>query len=237
MKIRVINPVPNAIGTSDAEDIIRLKVKARPGTELSFQYIDQGKESIESAYEDALAVPGVIKAAIEAEREGMQAIVINCTADTGLVPVRECVGIPVVAPTMASMHLAAQLSHRFSIVTFLDRTRIRFEEMAWNYGVSHRLASVRSLDVPLSQIHHGEELVNSLYKVGKDCFEVDHAHALIMGCTAFELVSDQLRDEFHRAGIPILVLEPYSIALHLAEDLVDMGITHNKLTYPFPKSL
>jgi hypothetical protein len=33
----------------------------------------------------------------------------------------------------------------------------------------------------------------------------------------------------------VLVLEPYTIALHLAEDLVEMGYTHSKLTYPYPK--
>jgi len=237
MKIRVINPVPNAIGTSYSKDIARLTEKARSGTDLSFCYIDQGKNSIESAYEDALAVPGTIRAAIKAEQEGMDAIVINCTSDTGLSPIRECVQIPVVAPTISSMYLAAQLAHRFSILTFLERTRVRFEEIAWNCGLSHRLASVRSIEVPLTDIIHGKELVKNLFTIGKICIEIDGAHALIMGCTAFELVSNQLRDVFAQSGIPVQLLDPYSIALHLAEDLVEMGISQSKLTYPFPKAI
>lgn len=237
MKIGVISPIPGAIGVDDSGDIARLTAKARPGTELAFVYTQGGKPWIEGAYDDALAVPGVLKAAIEFEHSGMQAIVINCTADTGLNAVRECVSIPVVAPMMASMHLAAQLSSRFSIVTFMERTCLRFEEMARNLGLSDRLASVELISFYSENIENSDEMLEQLFEAGVRCVKEHKAHAMILGCTALEMAAGRLREKFKDAGIEILLLEPYSIALHLAEDLVDMGLSHSKLTYPSPREL
>ena len=238
MNIRVITPVPEPVGISLEGDIQRLKAVASPQTNVSVGYIKEGKPFIEIDYEDAYAVPATIEAAIQAESEGMNAIVINCTADTGLAACRECVSIPVVAPTESSMHLAAQLSDRFSVLTFSTRTVRRFEHMARVYGMAHKLASVRSIELPLDEMDHEDpELVQRLFEIGKKCVQEDGAHSLIMGCTAFEIVSQALQSFFSQIGMPILILEPYSIALHQAEGLAMMNISQSKLTYPYPKDI
>lgn len=234
--IRVLNPVAAAIVGSNEEEMVRLAQAAGPNTDLSFRYTYNAPESIEGDYEDALAVPGTVRAAIEAQQEGADGIVINCTADTGVAACRECVTIPVVAPAQASMHLAAQLAHRFSVLTFLQRTIPRFEEMAWRWGLGHRLSSVRSVEVPVLSVQHDrEKLARDLFAAGRLCVEQDGAHALILGCTAFEDVSDLLRLLFDEAGIAVLVLEPYVVAVRQAEALVTMNLSHSKLTYPPPK--
>lgn len=235
LRIRVINPVPGGVGISTKEDIDRLKAGASPETELSVSYITSGKPFIEGDFEDAYAVPGTVEAAIAAEREGMDAIIINCTADTGVSACRECVSIPVTAPTESAMHLAAQLSHRFSLLTFSRRTIPRFEKMAWKFGLGHKLASVRSVEIPLEKMDHQDEgLVRSLTLAGMQCIEADGAHCLLMGCTAFELVSQQLREKLAVKGRPVLILEPYWVALQQAESLVRMKLKHSKLSYPNP---
>jgi allantoin racemase len=236
VKIRVINPVAAAVGGSNEAEIARLTAAASQQTEISFRYIADGPLSIESDYEDALAVPDTVRAAIEAEQEGMDAVLINCTADTGLAACRECVAIPVVAPSMAAMHLAAQLVHRFSVLTFLDRTIPRFEDMAHRWGLGHKLASVRSVEIPVLSISDDETtLAHDLFDVGQRCVLEDGAHALVLGCTAFELVSAQTRGLFMQANTPVVLLEPYLVALRQAEALVLMGIGHGKLSYPYPK--
>jgi allantoin racemase len=238
MKIRVINPIPEGVGISTEGDIARLKAAERPGTEISVAYIKSGKPYIIGDYEDSLAVPGTIQAAIQAEREGMDAIIINCTADTGVSACRECVTIPVVTAMETSMYLAAQLSHKFSVLTFSNDTIVRYESMAWKFGLWHKLASVRSIEIQLAQMDHEDpNFVDALYRLGKKCVEEDNAHSLIMGCTAFELVSKPLQDFFRQAGIPILIIEPYAISVRMAETLAILKISQSKLSYPMPKDI
>jgi allantoin racemase len=238
MQIRVIIPIPEGVGISTEGDVGRVKAAAGPGTEISVAYVIGGKPYIIGDYEDALAVPGTIEAAIQAENEGMDAIVINCTADTGVLACRECVSIPVVTAMEASMYLAAQLSHKFSVLTFSSETIGRFERMAWGFGLWHKLASVRSIEIPLAQMDHEDTgFVNALYRLGRKCVEEDNAHSLIMGCTAFELVSKPLRELFKQMDIPVLIIEPYAISVRLAESLVKLGISQSKLSHPKPKSI
>ncbi len=237
IKIRVITPVLATGTPADKKETDRLISLAGPNAEVSNVYIRDGPQSIESEYEDALAVPATVEEARRAEREGADAIVLNCTADTGLKPCREVVSIPVVAPSLASMHLAAQLAHRFSVLTFLDRVNERFENMAWRWGLAHKLASVRSVRIPVLALGEDEErLAEMLFEVGRRCYEEDGAHALILGCTDFEEVSGPLRQRFVASDIPMLLLEPYLVSLRQAEALVSMQLSHSKLTYPDPKS-
>jgi allantoin racemase len=123
------------------------------------------------------------------------------------------------------MHLSVQLAHRFSVLTFSVRTIPRFERLAWKFGLWNRLASVRSVELPLEGMNHQDEgLLEALFLQGKRCVQEDGAHSLIMGCTAFELVSPALREKFRQEGMPILILEPYLVALKTAESLARMGI-------------
>jgi allantoin racemase len=238
MKIRVISPIlgesgPDAI---DARAQARISAAALIPAEISFAYIHQGPRSIESKYEDALAVPGTVEAAIQAEREGMDAVVINCSADTGLEACREALNIPVVGPSQAAMHLAAQLTHRFSVLSLLERVNQRFEEMAWNWGLAHKLASVRAVEVPLLDLSdNADGLVQKLFETGMRCIEQDGAHGLILGCTDFEDLIHPLQDKFRAANNPIVLFQPYLIAVHQAYMLVSMGILQSKLSYPCPK--
>lgn len=234
MKLRVIIPMLKSDEILPEADYPRLEAAAGPGTEISVRFIEHGPRKIESEYEDALAVPGTIEAAQRAEREGMDAVLINCTADTGLAPCREAVQIPVVGPTIAAMHLAAQLAHRFSVLSFLDRVNERFESMAFRWGLAHKLASVRSVDMSVLDIlHDDEKLARDLLEASLLC-QADGAHAVILGCTAFETVSSALNQLLAQAGVPMLVLEPFPIAVKQAEALVAMGLSHSKLTYPDP---
>jgi allantoin racemase len=228
-------PSPELIG---AEELNRITAAASPGTQIEIRFIQVGPIKIDSEYEDALAVPPTVEEAMAAEHEGADAIVINCTADTGLDACRECVSIPVLAPTRAAMHLAAQLSHRFSVLSFLEKVNGRFEDMAWRWGLAHQLASVRSVEVPIMEIGRDRDtLAQDLFAAGLTCYEEDGAHALIMGCTLFESVSDRVKIMFEEAGVPMLVLDPYIISVKQAEGLVRMGISHSKLTYPVPAIL
>lgn len=235
MKIGVLSPISGAYCTDEAFDHKRLQAKARPGTEIIVSYARGGRNSIEGAYDDALATPSVLSTARELEKKGVDAIVINCTADTAASALKECLSVPVVAPMMASMYLAAQLSHRFCVVTFMARTRGRFWEMARSLGLGDRFTSVELISSDCeNDIQNNDIVVTELVEAGKRNYECFGSHAMILGCTALEMVADKLKEEFEKIGLPMIVLEPYSIALHQAEDLVDMNLSQSKLSFPYP---
>ena len=95
MKIRVISPV-----TSDK--VVKITSQqylaaGRPDAQVSVVTLDQGTASIECRFERALATPGVVARAVEAEKDGVQAVISDCMEDPGVGEAREMVTIPVIA--------------------------------------------------------------------------------------------------------------------------------------------
>src|SRR5437773_8798057 len=94
MRIRVITPI---ITRRFSGVSIRNEDKQR-GIVVERVPIERGPASIESEFDEALAAPDVIARAIEAERDGCDAVVVNCFGDPGVRAAREAVGIPVLGP-------------------------------------------------------------------------------------------------------------------------------------------
>ena len=76
---------------------------APDGCKVTNAQIKLGPASIESAVDEVLAAPGVVEAAIKAESDGAQAVVIDCMLDPGLDAAREAVSIPVIGCGEAAM--------------------------------------------------------------------------------------------------------------------------------------
>ncbi len=233
-RIRIVTPVV-AEGLRVPGDVAGL---AGPGTELSVVQIERGPASIESAFDSVLAGPETVARILEAEREGMDAVVIDCMDDPALEAGREAVAIPVLGPSQTSMHLACLLGHRFSIVTVLERSVAPFEEQARRYGVAERLASVRWVDIPVLDLGlDRDRLVGDLVRESEAAVERDGAHVIVFGCTGMLGCAGEVRAALGglgHGGVP--VIDPIPAAVRVAEALVDLGLSHSKRTYPPPPS-
>ena len=74
MHIRVIVPV---ISKEFAAMVFeKCSAAAREDVELSMALLDYGPASIESEYDKALATPGTIEKIVQAEKEGVDAVVL-----------------------------------------------------------------------------------------------------------------------------------------------------------------
>ena len=82
------------------------RLVTRPDIRVSCEFIDRGPRAIETRVEAAIAAANMIPKAIEAEKGGAEAIVIDCFGDPGLEVLRECVSIPVVGPGATAMRIA-----------------------------------------------------------------------------------------------------------------------------------
>jgi allantoin racemase len=233
MKIRAVTPIITQVfGPMIIEEFEKV---ARPGTEISNVFVRSGPASVESAYDEALAAPEVIARVREAEEEGMDAVIINCFGDPGLDAAREVVSIPVLGPCEASMHVAAMLGHKFSVITVLERLVPELELHAQKYGVGWKLASARSVDLPVLDLEKGrEQFVGRMVEKAVEAIEEDGAHVIVLGCTGLAGLDAQVKDGLRDKGYEVPVIDPASIALKVAEALIGSKLAHSKRTYPYP---
>lgn len=240
MRIRIISAIvsrPEGVSIEELERrrrdyIERMKKISNlcPGTELDTAAIEKGPASIESRYDEILAIPEIVRRVMEAEREGVDACVINCFGDPGVRACREVVGIPVVGPCEASLLLAASLCNRFSVITVLRNVIGMIEENARVYGLSEKLASVRAVEIPVLELHRMEEKTErALLEEGRKALEEDGAEVLILGCTGMTGMAERLSKE-----LKVPVVDPLPSAIKFAETLVSLRLTHSKLAFPQP---
>ncbi len=223
MRILVINP--NA--SERMSEVIRdqLLVVARADVELEVVNPAGAPPAVESALDEARAIPPTLELAREAERRGFHAVVIACFSDPGLDAAREASRLPVVGIQEASLHLAAQLAHRFSVLTTLGRRVAVRERAALLAGLERRLASCPVLDLPvLETVGDRERVLDLLIRVGRRAIEQDGAEALILGCAG---LGDLAQPVQQALGVP--VIDPNAAALKLAETLVDLRLSHSKV--------
>ena len=229
-RIRVITPVVgDALGNAAFAQSL-----GDASTEVDLVQIRRGPASIECEFEHAIAVPDTLRLIVEAEREGVDAVVVDCMADPGVRPGRELVRIPVLGPGETSMHVACLLGHRFSIVTTEARSVPEFENQARVAGLGDRLASVRSVDIPVLDLAADPQaLLAALVDESVAAIEGDGAHVIVFGCTGMLGFADGVREGLVVRGFPgIPVLDPVPVTVRAAQALLACGLTHSARTWP-----
>ncbi len=233
MKIRVV--VPLTTKAFEEMTLEELSPAVRPDTQLSVVCLDKGPASIESRYEEALCVPDTVSKIMQAEREGVDAVISDCFGDPAVEEAREMVSIPVIGPAETSMHVAAMLGHKFSVVTVLERLIPLIDHHATKTGQTERLASVRTVDIPVLELDEQDKLLKALVEESVKAVRDDGAHVIIFGCTGMAGLAQKVEEGLRQNGITdVRVIDPAVLAVKMAEALADMGLSHSKRTYPAP---
>ena len=207
-----------------------LKSAARSDVEISVVSIEKGPASIESAYEEEMAAPGILEKVREAEKEGFDAVIIDCMGDPALEAAKEIVDIPVVGPAQSSMAIASTLGDKFSVVTVLDRLIPLIWREVKDYGYEDQVASVRSVKVPVLELEEKRaEVKAALLRESKKAIEEDGADTIILGCTGLVGMARELQE-----ALKVPVVDPGVAPLKLAEILVDLKLSQSKVVYPKP---
>ena len=188
--------------------------------------IPHGPDSMESAYDEAIAAPYILQQVVSAESEGCDAVVIDCAADPALRAAREISELPVVSAGEASYHAAMMVAGKFSVITVLPTTANEISDHLKMYGFSSRVASVRSANVPVLALEDEQEAEEHLYAAARKAIDEDGAQAIVLGCTGMMAMRDSLEK---RLGVP--VIEPYSAAIQFAASLVRMKLRQSRLSY------
>ena len=231
MRIRVIAPVTAAESLSAFPGACADKV--RQDTKLSIVNLERGPASIECLYEEALAAPGVIQRALEAERDGADAVVVDCMNDPGLEAAREAVSIPVVGAAQSAMLMASIVAHRFSIIGTAARDVYPCERLVRRYGLATKYASTRWVDIPVLDLGRSRDrLLSALVEESVQAIARDGAQAIVFGCTLMSGLGGAVRARLREGGFDAAVIDPSFAALKWAELLVDLGLSSSRRVYP-----
>jgi allantoin racemase len=234
MKMRLHVVVP--IVTEGFRDPHAFRDLLDGAVEVTQSQITRGPASIECQLDEVLAAPEVVAETLAAEQSGAQGVVIDCMGDPGLEGAREVVSIPVLGPCQTSMHVAAMLGHRFSVVTVLENLVHEFRDSAVKYGLNQQLASTRSVDIPVLDLDDDRDrLLKVLTEQSIRAIEDDGAHVLIFGCTGMLGLADDLGESLAAAGYDnVPVIDPIPTTLRVAAGLVASGLSQSKRTFPPP---
>ena len=231
--VRVITP---AVACEEFQPMVQHILEfQRQNLKVSHVFLDKGPVSIETFVDDALTVVDTMTKAIEAEKDGVDGILINCMCDPGLYAVRECVSIPVVATAEIAMHTAAILGHKFGFIDVLESSRTLVEDQVARYGVASKFGCFRAVNIPVLEIEGQQDKVaEMLAEEGARAVIESHADILILGCGAF-IGCDKAMEEILRSqGINVPVIDPLPLAIKYLIAITEIGLCHSKKAYPTP---
>ena len=218
MRITLINPNTTRAMTDTIGSCARAVAAA--GTEITAVSPTMGPASIESHYDEALSVPGILEQIALGEQDGAEGYVIACFGDPGLDAARELATGPVVGIAEAAMHLATLLGRRFAVITTLSRTVGRAEDLVRQYGFSERCDAVHAVDIPVLELDDpasdARAAVTAQAMLAMTRPGVD---SIVLGCAGMADLCTAISEEI---GIP--VIDGVAAATKLVESLVTLGL-------------
>lgn len=234
MRIKVINPNTSAAMTAVIEKGAR--AVCAPGTLLVAVNPSMGPESIESHYDSALAVPGLLAeiAADMASPERADAYVIACFGDPGLAAARELADVPVVGIAEAAMHAATFLGRGFSVVTTLGRTAGRAWDLAREYGFADKCLGVHACEIPVLELETDALARERVAQMCALALERDGSDSIVLGCAG---MADFAAGLSVQLGVP--VIDGVTAAVAFAQALATLGLSTGKrgeFARPLPKN-
>ena len=232
MHIRLINP--NTTAAMTAKIGAAAERAAAAGTRISATNPEAGPVSIESHFDEAISAVGVLDEIRRGDAQAVDAYVIACFGDPGLLAARELSAAPVIGIAEAAFHFATLISTRFSVVTTLGRTAIIAEQLLHNYGFAQHCRKVRAAEIPVLELEHDSAC--ALERIIAECRRAkaeDGIGAIVLGCAGMAEHSAEIG-----AALGLPIVDGVSAAVKLAESLVALGLRtskHGDLAFPPPK--
>jgi hypothetical protein len=164
----------------EAHIVKLLKSYAAPDTAFELAYPeDLGGGGVLSLLEERKALsglhhiletPALVKKAIEAERQGFDAVIQSNTFDPGVEASRLAVRIPVIGLLRASLHFSATISDHIGLIVPLETHMPHTMRMVQTYGMAPFVCGIRTVGLydtgDLSGYH--DIVVERTLAVGKE---------------------------------------------------------------------
>ncbi len=225
-RIVVVNPNTTVAMT---EAMLESARAVAPDAEVVAVTSAMGPASIESHYDEALSVPGLVQA-ITADPTA-DAFVIACFGDPGLEAARELARVPVLGIAEAAMKTASFLGGSFSVVTTLSRTVGRAEFLAREYGLRRQCAGVHACELEVLALDEDRERTyNLVLLAAREALDTDGSDAIVLGCAGMAWLPGRLS-----AALGVPVVDGVAAATATAYAVIRQGLrpaAHGELAAP-----
>jgi len=210
-----------------------VKLHTPPGSEIGNFTPRHGTHSVESITDEAYNAPFILEQIVRANTEGYDVIVIDCACDPILEAAREVSRVPVVGPRNAALHLALTLGTRFGVVTVQGQSLKRcIEHGIRKEGLESFSAGVRFLKMPVLDIaKKPEQAQKEILEESRELIQNSGADVIVLGCTA---LSHEINLKPIMEELQVPIIDPWIVAIKTAFMLVESGLSHSKVAYPFP---
>ncbi|MCS7111477.1 MAG: aspartate/glutamate racemase family protein [Ignisphaera sp.] len=222
-RLLIINPV----STSEwNEHVLRFARAVLPeDVEVVVKSLPGAPPAIECEYDRDLAAPHVIGEVVKANREGFNAVIINCFDDPGLEASREISEIPVLGIGETSMVVALLLGYRIAVVSTGRNSVVAYYRRAVALGIEKRIIYTSGIEVPVLSIRRDVGRVRELLLSEiRRAVESYGAEVVVLGCGGFIGLAEELS---RVSGVP--VVDPTIVTLKMAESIVRLGLKHSKI--------
>lgn len=176
------------------------------------------------------------EAAMRADSEGFEAVVIGATADYGIPAARAALDIPVLDCGEASLLAAAAVADRFAIVTIWPQTMgFIYDRLLRNVPVGNQCVAVRHVSTAAEQasLSQADNFLTRM-KAGKEDMiarilaEIDRAvaagaQAVVLGCNCMTPVADLLA---RRSQVP--VVDPTAAGVVAIQSLAALNLQRRR---------
>jgi allantoin racemase len=222
VRILVVNPNTSEEMTRDIGEAARRYAQA--GTDIDVTSPAFGPRSIEGHYEEEVAAVAMLET-IRERAADYDGVVIACYGDPGLYAARELSPVPVVGIAEASMLMACNVAHSFSIVTVLPRVKPLLHDVVRRVGLESRCASIRT--TPLSVLDCERDPTAAQREIvlaARAAVAEDGAEAICLGCAGMGPLDKAVQAE---VGVP--VLDGVACGVKMLEGLLDYGLTTSRV--------
>lgn len=222
MRIQIVNPNTTSAMTA----LIGRCAQAAVGPDVRVDATNprSGPASIESHYDEAVAVPHLLEEIRAGAEQGYDGHVIACFGDPGLLAARELVTGPVVGIAEAAMHTATYLGQSFSVVTTLGRTIPHTWDIARRYGTADRCAGMYACEIPVTELDRDPSARARITEVCRGALAQDGSDVVVLGCAGMADLCAHLSADL---GVP--VIDGVAAAVAEVEKLVRLGLATSKV--------
>jgi len=151
--------------------------------------------------------------------------VLACFSDPSLDAAKEVSDVPVIGIEEATLHVAAMLGHKFSIMTSLS-SRIPTRDLHVRlHGLESAFASAPALNMPVLEMDANPEKAKArILELARQAVQEDGAEVIVLGCAGLAGYAEDIERE-----LGAVVLDPTSVAFKVAEAVADLGLRHSKV--------
>lgn len=208
---------------------------ASPGTTVDLRQIERGPESIENAYDEALATGPILELVQEAAADNVDGVFVSCFAEPAVHAAREIASFPVFGGFQPSVHAALGVAEKVGILTILPDVAAMQQRLVHAQGLSQRVTDMRVIGVPVLGVDDHEVVLERLESAARKSIEAGTASGFVLGCTGMLGIASALTQRLSEAFGHVPVVDPTGAAMTALEVSARLGISSSRLDYYPPR--